>query len=169
MPKANTVQLGDEVRSRVTKYKGIVYGFRKMFNGNIMADVKMPMKPSATEMPDAYYFDVQELEILKKGKVKAPAPPEDPNPKNIEIGDVVKDIATGDEGMVISIETYFNGCLYCSFHAKSKKDASAKDTFRHQSESRLEIVKKGKRPKEPEKPKKRSGGPSTRSLSTMRS
>ena len=63
------VELGDEVRCKVTGFKGIVTAIAQHITGCDRADVRPGIKKDGT-LADGYWFDLPALEIIKKQKVK---------------------------------------------------------------------------------------------------
>lgn len=61
--------LGDEVRCKVTGFKGIVTSTSQCLTGCDRAGVRAPMTKEG-KMGEEYWFDIPCLEVLKKGKVK---------------------------------------------------------------------------------------------------
>lgn len=70
----------------------------------------------------------------------------------IELGDKVKDIITGFEGIVVAKTEWLNGCVRCNIQPQKLKDGKMLDTETI-DEQQLRIVKKANR-----KLKERPGG-----------
>lgn len=64
------ISLGDQVKDKVTGFKGIVTATTLFLNGCVRCAVQPPMGKDG-KIPDSQYFDEPQLEILKKAKVKA--------------------------------------------------------------------------------------------------
>lgn len=64
------VELGDEVKCKITGFRGIVTGIAKCLTGCDRIDVRAPMKKDG-KMGEGYWFDFHAVEIIKKQKVKA--------------------------------------------------------------------------------------------------
>ncbi len=63
------VELGDEVKCKVTGHKGIVTAIAKCLTGCDRAEVKPPCDKDG-KMMDGYWIDLAALEVTKKQKVK---------------------------------------------------------------------------------------------------
>jgi hypothetical protein len=63
------IQLGDKVRDRVSGISGIAVCESKWFNGCLRWTVQQPAGKDG-KLPDLVSFDVEQLEVLKKGAVK---------------------------------------------------------------------------------------------------
>lgn len=63
------INLGDEVKCKVTGFKGVVISIAKCLTGCDRAAVQ-PAVSKDGKHPDSLWFDVGALDIIKKGKVK---------------------------------------------------------------------------------------------------
>lgn len=63
------VELGDQVKCKVTGFEGIVIGLAKHLTGCDRCSVQPKVDKNGKHM-DGYWFDINAVEIIKKGKVK---------------------------------------------------------------------------------------------------
>lgn len=63
------VQLGDEVKDKVTGFKGIVIGITQFLNGCARVGVQAPADKDGSIKP-AEWFDDMQLSVTKAAKVK---------------------------------------------------------------------------------------------------
>lgn len=63
------VQLGDEAKCKITGFKGIVTATSQCLTGCDRVTLRAPMKKDGS-MGDEYWFDVDAVEVTKRGKVK---------------------------------------------------------------------------------------------------
>ncbi len=66
------MQLGDEVKDKVTGFKGVAYARSTYLTGCDHIMVQPKIKKDGT-MPEAKWFDEPMIEVVKKNKVKMPA------------------------------------------------------------------------------------------------
>ncbi len=64
------VKLGDEVKDKVTGFRGIVTSMTLFLNGCTRCGVQ-PVMGKDGKIPDGVAFDEPQLEIIKAGKVEA--------------------------------------------------------------------------------------------------
>jgi hypothetical protein len=67
-----TVELGDEVKCKVTGHRGIATAIAKCLTGCDRVEVKPPVDKDG-KMMDGYWIDIAALEVVKKGKIKPEA------------------------------------------------------------------------------------------------
>lgn len=72
MDKSKTVELGDEVKCKISGWKGLVTGLTKHLTGCDRANVQAPIQPDG-KYGDSYAIDIAALEIIEKQKVKPDA------------------------------------------------------------------------------------------------
>lgn len=63
------IELGAKVRSLVSGFEGIVNGRSEWLNGCRRYSVQPPVDKDG-KLPDSYYFDEAELEVLEAPKLK---------------------------------------------------------------------------------------------------
>lgn len=78
MSKAQNIELGDEVRDRITGYRGIVVCYATWLNGCVRITVQAKNKKDGTPV-DPSCADVEQQDIVKKAVEKA-APPKTNGP-----------------------------------------------------------------------------------------
>jgi hypothetical protein len=66
----STIQLGDEVKDKVSGFSGIAIGRIEYINGCIQFGIKSKVKKTGELPKDNYWVDEKELDIVKKGAVK---------------------------------------------------------------------------------------------------
>ena len=81
--------------------------------------------------------------------------------KEIKLGDTVKCLITGFEGIAVNKTEYINGCIQFGVAPKVGKDNTAPEAIEIDSQS-LKIIKKGPNHKEPEE--ELTGGPNRKSI-----
>ena len=64
------IELGSEVKSRISGYKGIVVSRSEHLNGCNRYLVSPQKVNKDGELPDSYWLDEHELEVVVKNKVK---------------------------------------------------------------------------------------------------
>lgn len=116
MSNTQTVNLGNVARDAVTGLEGTVVSRTELLNGNIQYTLQPKGKPRSEKLPDAYNFDIDTLEFIGDGVIKATQPPE----IDIKLGDQVEDVITKATGIVTSIITFLNGCVYVTLTQKLK-------------------------------------------------
>jgi len=67
--KNDKVELGDEVKCKVTGFRGVVTSIAKCLTGCDRCTIQPPVKRDGKH-PDAIWVDVACCEIIKKSKVK---------------------------------------------------------------------------------------------------
>ena len=63
------IELGDQVKCKITNFSGTVIGIMKCLTGCDRVDVR-PGVDKHGKMQDGFMFDIYALELVKKGKVK---------------------------------------------------------------------------------------------------
>jgi hypothetical protein len=104
------MMLGNRVIDIVTGLTGVATSFCEQLNGNHRYAVQ-PKVDSRNEMPRSTWVDADLLEVVDDGvasKVKPPAP----EALAIELGKIGRDKASGIRGLMISRQTYINGCVF---------------------------------------------------------
>jgi hypothetical protein len=79
---SKTIELGDEVRCKITGFQGVVTSLAKCLTGCDRLVIQ-PAMGKDKKHPDSLWFDVAACEIVKKQKVKAVSvqEPESPTAK----------------------------------------------------------------------------------------
>jgi len=153
---AEKIELGDEIKCKLTGLQGIAICRKKLLFGMDQIGVQPPVKDGNS--PDITLMDEYHFEILTKQKV--PVNPEtDEDQIEIQIGDKAKDPITGAEGTIISMIYWISGCTLTDMDIGFDKNGKMQDQLRF-SAPRLKFV--GKRKKEEEHCKRKAGGPSVR-------
>jgi len=61
------IKLGQKVRCKVTGFTGIAVAKSEYLNGGVQFCVKPKMKAEDTKMPEEFYIDVEQLEVISDG------------------------------------------------------------------------------------------------------
>ncbi len=69
MKNENVIELGDEVKDIVSGFEGVVTSSTEFLNGCRRVCVTPPVDKDGKEPPNGH-FDVEQLQILQKAKVK---------------------------------------------------------------------------------------------------
>lgn len=158
------IPLGSTVVCVATGVQGYAMTSTEMFNGNVRYSVQ-PKDTEGTKMLDAWDIDQQALDIIDKGIFKRCVTPP---PNDIKVGERVKDILSGFEGIVGSKTTHLNGCVFCIVVPQVKETALLNDapSGSYIAVERLTRVDGGvvEKREEVSAPARRTGGPSTRSI-----
>jgi len=64
------INLGDEVRDKVTGFTGIVICLSEWFNGCLRASVQPPYDTEKKQIPNVEGFDVEQLEVITAKKAE---------------------------------------------------------------------------------------------------
>lgn len=106
-----TVRLGATVRDAITGFTGTASSRVDMMGGNVQFAVqpKLTSEAKPGEFPDAMNIDHHTLEFVDAGLSDRVTTP---GPITVQLGDKVKDIVTGIEGIATSRVTFMNGCIY---------------------------------------------------------
>ncbi len=75
------IELGDEVRCKVTGLQGIVTSIATCLYGCDRLTVQPPMIKKSDKIPDSMWIDLPAVKLIKKGAVKAPTIDELPEKK----------------------------------------------------------------------------------------
>jgi len=67
------IQLGDEVKDKITDFKGIVTVKSTYLNGCVRVAIQ-PKELKDGKPIDAHYFDVEQVEVVTKAKATMSAP-----------------------------------------------------------------------------------------------
>lgn len=79
-PKSKIAIHGDEVKDRVTGFKGIVVAMTTWLNGCVRITVQPPAKKDGT-LPPTETFDSEQIQVVHAGRVSpAPSPLGGPKP-----------------------------------------------------------------------------------------
>ncbi len=116
-----SIRLGATVRDLATNFTGIVESRVDQMNGNVQYSVqpKIGDGMKSGEYPSGMSIDVHMLEFIDAGlsdRVTAPGH------ITIQLGDKVKDIVTGMNGVAISRVTFMNGCIYYNVQEPQNMD-----------------------------------------------
>ena len=110
------IRLGDSVKSKISGFTGIAYGYEESFNGSLSFTVQSKMKKGDKEYPQAFTIDAATLEIIKKQAEKEPTDPEEFT--EIKLGDTVKTLSD-IKGITFKRHVYWNRCVYFSIEYKN--------------------------------------------------
>lgn len=66
----NEIELGDQVKCKITGFNGIVTSYAKCLTGCDRITIQPPVGKDGKH-PDSLWFDVAAVEIIKKNKIKA--------------------------------------------------------------------------------------------------
>ena len=66
-----SIELGDKVRDRITGFLGIAVAITTWLNGCVRAVVQSQQLDKDGEMREPVIFDVEDLDVVKAGAVKA--------------------------------------------------------------------------------------------------
>lgn len=64
----DTIELGDEVKCKITGFKGTVTAMAKCLTGCDRIEIKPPVDKQG-KLNDSYWFDLDACEIIKKRKI----------------------------------------------------------------------------------------------------
>jgi len=108
------MKLGDKVKDRISGWEGRVTVEIRQFNGTTRFDVA---GSNSNGEPASYMFDEPQLEVVE------PAPRNiTPTPSgDFELGDRVKEKASGWEGNITAIYLYSNGCVRYEVQGANKQ------------------------------------------------
>lgn len=158
----NTIMLGHTVREITSGVVGIATTKTEFLTGNVQFSVQCAAKDNV--LPDSHSYDVQQLDFVDFGIASRVTPA--PVDVGIQLGEKVKDIVTGVQGIATRKATFMNGCVYFIVVGPSKDEKPfAEDFF---DSKRLEVVGNGVMKKFAKKlealpePEKKTGGPNTR-------
>lgn len=106
MSNLNNIKLGNRVRDMITGYTGIVTGQVEYLSGNTQFTLTPESKDD--KYPDSITLDYHTLEVVDKAfedKVT-----EQTFKSDVKLGNRVKCLITGAEGIATNKCTYMNGC-----------------------------------------------------------
>lgn len=84
--RKETVELGDEIVDKITGFKGIATAIAKCLTGCDRVEIK-PMKlDDKGDLPNSYWFDVGQVRIIKKQRVKPESVQEPMQKSNRRVG-----------------------------------------------------------------------------------
>lgn len=106
------VKLGQEVRDKITGFKGIVAYITEVRDGCDRASVQPPVDKDG-KIPEGWDIDVPVLEVIRQV-----IPEPERTAPIINIDDKVRDPITGYEGIVINRTRHLNGCVLVRVVAK---------------------------------------------------
>ena len=115
--KEEAFDLGDLVVDKISKIVGVCGGRSVSITGNVRYDVQPQSKDGRT-LETAVLVDEQCIALKEKGVI-AVTPPHD---NDIEPGDKVEDITCGFKGVVTTITTFTNGCVYAAVQGPVDKE-----------------------------------------------
>lgn len=115
------IQLGNLVKDAVSGFTGIACSRIELMNGNVQFSVQPQLTPDSKpgEYPDAMSIDFHSLEFVDERLAKTVTTP---GPVTVQLGDKVRDIVTGIEGIAINRVTFINGCIYYNVQLPVEKD-----------------------------------------------
>jgi hypothetical protein len=167
-----TELLGRRVRCKLTGFDGIADQYIELLGGTIQYSIQP--RGTGGAVPDAYSFDVQQVERSPGLSFDGPAvAPTSPPATDIALGDKVEDIITGVVGIATRKITFLNGCVYFDINEHKNTASKGGDPARlFVQHDRLVVLEKdsiGKTmaarmpAKAPDPAKPKTGGPMTRS------
>jgi hypothetical protein len=149
------IEFGDEVRCKVTGFRGIATARIRLLHGEDQVAIQPPCNDKG-EIPDPSGIDESLLEVVAKGKVTI-VPKNGFQETDIDVGDEVVDPLTEFSGYVTNLTTFANGCKLARVRArKTEKDFIPSETF---NVGRLKKVQRAEAPKKEKEV--RTGGPSS--------
>lgn len=152
---ADEIKLGSTVRDKVTGLQGTANQLRETLFGTRQIGIQ-PMGDGKV-IPDPFFVDVQTIEVVDAGLSELACPT--PDQPDVNLGDKVRDLTSGEKGIATSRVTFMNGCVYfaVTVKAKGKRDAH-KFVISHKA---LEVIVPGALSNVPTSS---SGGPSTKAF-----
>jgi hypothetical protein len=113
--------LGKKLKDKVSGFTGIASIKTNFLTGTVQYTLVAPVdkKGDIRELS----FDVYQLEYIDEGVTTIEAPTD----TGIKLGEEVKDIVTGVEGITIQECIFLNGCVYYTVSTKDEKEP--KDMF----------------------------------------
>jgi len=116
-----TIRVGATVRDAMTGFTGTAMSRVELLGGNVQFAVQPKLAADAKpgEFPDAVNIDHHLLDFVDVGlSPRATEPP----PVTVELGDKVRDIVTGINGIAVSRVTFLNGCIYYNVQQPKMQD-----------------------------------------------
>lgn len=105
-----SIKHGANVKDMVTGVCGTVSSISRELNGNY----RIGIQPTTTDnkLVEAILVDEATVDVLGFGLISSRAP--EPRESPVEPGQVVRDRASGAQGMVSMVTWHLNGCVYVS-------------------------------------------------------
>lgn len=150
---SNVPKLGERARDVISGFEGKITAITEEITGNYRLSLQPPVKADGT-FAEAYDFDLNAIEVLDSGDSDRACPMG--LETDIVLGDVVRDSASGLEGMTLARVWFINGCLYY----RVSPPASDKGEIKYHliDHQRLTVVKAAA---QPDRQQKATGGPIT--------
>lgn len=101
------IKLGNTVRDLTTGYEGVAINRTSFMNGTIQYNIQ-PKANGGTTYPDAISIDEHLMEVIDEGLASRATPQTFESP--IILGNKVKCLVTGFEGIATMKTEYLNGC-----------------------------------------------------------
>jgi hypothetical protein len=154
----NRIKLGMMAKDIATGLTGVVTRRVDQLSGNTQF-VLQPAGDGKTA-PDGHQIDHQQLEKVDNGYMDRVI--EVTEPTKLRLGQKLRDMVSGHEGIATSKHTFMNGCEF--FNVAGPKRDQDKDSLEYfLNVKQLELVDDGVLPKlNPKKVVRPTGGPSTR-------
>lgn len=159
--KVRMIQIGMRVKCKATGFCGVVTGKAEMLQGAIQWSVRPECRDNKIE--DGKWMDEITLVPADEPPQMAfdPIPPEKPT---VQLGDEVRSVTSGFQGICVERATWPNGCVY--FSVEGKVNGKGEVPIKNIHHALLRILKERKvAPLEAEKPyvERTHIGPPTRS------
>lgn len=120
----NDLKIGQQMRDKISGFAGIATTETEFMTGNIQFSLTPPA--SSIFGRECQSFDVHQLEYAGVGTDVIDAPDD----TGIKLGEKVKDIVSGVEGIATLKTTFINGCVYYTVTPSAAKGATEiKDVF----------------------------------------
>lgn len=155
------ITLGCIATDIATGFEGVVTSKNELFNGNVQYAIQPKMPKGSDKVPESFSFDAALVKFKSKGISDKATPAQK---TDIRVGDEVEDIVSGHTGVVTTLTTFINGCVYGEVTTKEDKAKKIESKVFFVSCTRLKPI--GKKSVKPitaagEKP---TGGPITRAF-----
>ncbi len=134
-----TIKLGQRVRDLTTGFEGIAVNKTLLLNGCIQFGIQPPAKDGV--YPESISIDENLLEVVDEGVSAKVTPQTFISP--IVLGNTVKDIITGIQGIAITKSDCLNGCALFQVEHKGEGFEANKDYMAWIEQSRLSVVDEG--------------------------
>jgi len=115
----NEIKLGSTVKDLISGFTGIAIQRLEQLNGNVQIAIQPKIAEGATAYPEAMFIDHHTLAVIDEGVSANMIEPEE---TMIELGQRVRDRATGFEGIATQRAIYINGCTGYSVVPKMRED-----------------------------------------------
>ncbi len=154
MTHGSTAELGDKVKDLISGIEGtVVYTETSLQRCNRVA-VHIKKKKGNEGAGLVILYDRPQVRVIKKGFVK---PEKIKDTSLIQLGDLVKDLITGIEGVAVAREEYLFRCDRISVQPVSKNKKTADDIYNVDAQT-LKVIKKAHVTlKDTSEPQKQSG------------